>query len=281
MRGDEERSEEYRTHREFLIDMVDKNAWDGNWYRRAYFDDGTPLGSAQNDECKIDSLAQSWSVISGAADDNKAERAMTAVEEYLIKEDKGMILLLSPPFDSSNLEPGYIKGYVPGVRENGGQYTHAAMWVILAMAKLKKKDKAWKLYHMVNPINHSKTSIQSNTYKVEPYVMCADVYIREPHGGRGGWTWYTGTSAWYYKVALEWILGFKLVEGKGFYLDPCVPEEWDGFTLTYNKSDDEKYNIEVKFRDKNFGKGIYLNGEKIEKDLIDFSKGEHNILIVM
>lgn len=281
MKGDETKAEEYRTHREFLIDMVDKNAWDGNWYRRAYFDDGTPLGSAQNDECKIDSLAQSWAVISGAADDKKADRAMTAVEEYLIKEDKGMILLLSPPFDSSNLEPGYIKGYVPGVRENGGQYTHAAMWVILAMAKLKKKDKAWKLYHMVNPINHSKTSIQSNTYKVEPYVMCADVYIREPHGGRGGWTWYTGTSAWYYKVALEWILGFKLVEGKGFYVDPCVPEEWDGFTLTYNKSKDEKYNIEVKFRDKTFAKGIYLNGEKLEADLISFSKGEHNILIVM
>ena len=241
---DEESLNRYSEMKEFIRENIEKNAWDGGWYRRAYFDDGTPLGSRDNEECQIDSLAESWSLISGAGKNERAVEAMEAVDRNLVREDKGMILLLAPPFEKSSLEPGYIKGYVAGVRENGGQYTHAAVWVILALTKLGLGDKAWKYYNMINPINHSKTELECRTYKVEPYVMAADVYIKEPHGGRGGWSWYTGASGWMYKVGIEDILGLKHVEGKGYKVEPCVPEDWTEYNIKIN-NEKEHYDIKV------------------------------------
>ena len=174
------------------------------------FDDGTPLGSAMNSECRIDSIAQSWSVLSGAADPEHARRAMAAVEEYLVRRGDGLVLLFTPPFDHSDVDPGYIKGYLPGIRENGGQYTHGAIWSVLAFAALGDGDKAGELFSILNPINHASTRAGVHRYKVEPYVMAADVYTEPPHVGRGGWTWYTGSAGWMYQAGVEWILGFRL-----------------------------------------------------------------------
>jgi len=230
--GDHERAKRYIETADKISNAIEKNAWDGQWYRRAYFDDGTPLGSSKNSECIIDSLAQSWSVISGYGKPSRSKEAMEAVERYLIKEDKGLILLFTPPFDKSDQEPGYIKGYVPGVRENGGQYTHGATWVINAFALMGNGDKAWKLYNLINPINHARTPIECSTYKVEPYVMAADVYAVSPHEGRGGWTWYTGAAGWMYRVGIEYILGLKK-SGEKLIIDPCIPKDWPQYNMQY------------------------------------------------
>ena len=274
---DNEKEDEYNTFQEFIRENLEKNAWDGGWYRRAYFDNGKPLGSRENDECKIDSLSQSWSIISNAAKLARAQEAMEAVDRYLVDKDKGLIKLLAPPFDKSSLEPGYIKGYVAGVRENGGQYTHAAVWVILALTKLGLGDKAWKYYNMINPINHSNTELEARSYKVEPYVMAADVYIKEPHGGRGGWSWYTGASGWMYKVGLEDILGLKKIEGKGYKIEPCIPEMWNEYDINI-KNETEDYKIKVK---RGEDKGITINGEKINDELIPKDKGSLNIEVII
>ncbi|MCM8709887.1 cyclic beta 1-2 glucan synthetase [Clostridium sp. SYSU_GA19001] len=277
-KGDEERAEKYEKMRDFIGENLEKNAWDGGWYRRAYFDDGTPLGSMENDECQIDSLSQSWAVISGAAKRSRIEEAMEALERHLVKEDKGIVLLLTPAFNNSKLEPGYIKGYVPGVRENGGQYTHAATWVVLAMAKLGYGYKAWRIYHMINPINHSKSYLNAERYKVEPYVMTADVYYTEGHEGRGGWSWYTGASGWMYRVGIEGILGLKLEGGKGFKVEPTIPQEWNGYEIYYRKGE-AKYNIQIKRGDK---KEIYLDGKQLEDNLIPYlDSGEHVVEVII
>ena len=215
-----------------LRGSLEANAWDGAWYRRAYFDDGTPLGSAQNDECQIDAIPQAWAVVSGVADPARAQLAMNAVEKRLVHADDKLIQLFDPPFDKSALQPGYIKGYVPGIRENGGQYTHAATWVVLAAALQGRGDLALKLWNMINPIYHATTPAEVEHYKVEPYVVCADVYGASPHTGRGGWTWYTGSASWLYRVALEAILGFR-VEGNTLRFEPCVPPSWPGFEMIY------------------------------------------------
>jgi len=228
------RGNRYREHRENLRNALAKNGWDGDWYRRAYFDDGTPLGSVQNDECRIDSIVQSWSVISGAAESYRAVRAMTAVEEYLIRRGDGLVILFTPPFDKGKLDPGYIKGYVPGVRENGGQYTHAALWTLIAFAKLGDGERAGELFSLLNPVNHSSTRAGLHKYKVEPYVAVGDVYAVPPHTGRGGWTWYTGSAGWMYRAGLESILGFKL-QGQLLRIDPCVPRWWRDFEITYRR----------------------------------------------
>ena len=269
---DEEKKDRYKERKEFIKENLEKSAWDGGWYRRAYFDDGTPLGSRDNEECQIDSLAQSWSVISKAGNPNRSAEAMEAVDKNLVNLDKGMILLLAPPFEKSDLEPGYIKGYVAGVRENGGQYTHAAVWVILALTKLGLGDKACKYYNMINPINHSKTELEARTYKVEPYVISADVYIREPHGGRGGWSWYTGAAGWMYKVGLEDILGLKQIEGKGYKIQPCIPEDWDEYEF-WIKNETEDYHIVVKR-----GKEEERNSEGI---IIPRDKGKMEIEVII
>ncbi len=207
-RKENRREKKYRTHIEELKIALEENAWDGDWFRRAYFDDGTPLGSAENEECRIDSIAQSWSVISGGANPQQAARAMASVDEYLIQRGDGIVLLFTPPFDKSALEPGYIKGYIPGVRENGGQYTHAALWTLIAFAMLGDGDRAGELFALLNPINHASTRAGLHKYKVEPYVAAGDVYAERAHTGRGGWTWYTGSAGWMYRAALESMLGF-------------------------------------------------------------------------
>ena len=230
-RGDPERAARWRAERERMGAMLEQ-AWDGDWYRRAYFDDGTPLGSAQVQECRIDAISQSWAVLSGAAPRRRAERAMDALRMQLIRRDARVIQLLAPPFDQSPLDPGYIKGYVPGVRENGGQYTHAAVWTVMAIAHLGSGDEAVELFHMLNPINHARTPADIERYQVEPYVVAADVYTHPAHIGRGGWTWYTGSAAWMYRLGLESILGLRR-RGRRFAIAPCIPGSWDGFHLRW------------------------------------------------
>ena len=226
-RGERPRAERWRAHMKSLRRALERDGWDGDWYRRAFFDDGTPLGSAANVECRIDSIAQSWSVLSGAANPPRAERAMAAVEEYLVRRGDGLVLLFTPPFDHSDVDPGYVKGYVPGIRENGGQYTHGAIWSVLAFAALGDGDKAGELFSILNPINHASTRAGVQRYKVEPYVMAADVYTEPPHVGRGGWTWYTGSAGWMYQAGIEWILGFRL-RGATLRIDPVHPPRLAG-----------------------------------------------------
>lgn len=277
VKGDEYRVQRYDEMKDFIQENLEKNAWDGNWYRRAYFDDGSPLGSIENDECQIDSLSQSWAIISKAGDKNRIKEAMNALEKYLIKEDIGMVFLLTPPFENGREEPGYIKGYVPGVRENGGQYTHAATWVVLAMTELGYGDKACKIYNMLNPINHTKSYYGCERYKVEPYVMTADVYGREPHIGRGGWSWYTGTSGWMYRVAIEGILGLKFKGEKGFIIEPTIPQDWNEFEIEYNRGEC-KYIIKVT---KGQQKQIKLDGKILEDNIIPYlESGVHQVEIV-
>jgi len=215
-----------------LREAVEQRAWDGAWYRRAWFDDGTPLGSAENVECRIDAISQSWSVLSGAGDPERARLAMKAVDERLVRREHALIQLLDPPFDHSDVEPGYIKGYVPGVRENGGQYTHSAVWAAMAFAALGDGPRAWELTTMINPANHAATPEDVETYKVEPYVVAADVYAVEPHAGRGGWTWYTGSAGWMYRLILESLLGLRLDMDR-LHLAPCLPAHWSGFKVHY------------------------------------------------
>jgi len=230
-RGDAARASRWRAERERMKSMLEQS-WDGDWYRRAYFDDGTPLGSAQSAECRIDAISQSWAVLSGAAPTGRAERAIDAVRMQLLRRDAGVINLLAPPFDQSPLDPGYIRGYLPGVRENGGQYTHAAIWTVMAIAHLGNGDEAVELFHMLNPINHTRTPAGVERYQVEPYVIAADVYSHPAHIGRGGWTWYTGSAAWMYRLGLESILGLRR-HGAHFSVAPCVPASWDRFVVRW------------------------------------------------
>jgi cyclic beta-1,2-glucan synthetase len=231
-RADARVAGDFRTQADAYAAAVEAHGWDGEWYRRAYFDDGTPLGSAASEECRIDSIAQSWSVISRAGDLERQPRAMRSLEELLVREDARLLLLLSPPFDRTPNDPGYIKGYLPGVRENGAQYTHAALWAVLATALRGRGDRAFELYQMLNPLTHSRTPEEVATYKVEPYVVAADVYTAEGQMGRGGWTWYTGSASWMYRVGIETILGFTK-RGDRLELHPCVPESWSEFSLEY------------------------------------------------
>jgi cyclic beta-1,2-glucan synthetase len=223
---------ELRTTAELYAKAANEQAWDGAWYRRAYFDDGTPLGSAQNDECRIDSIAQSWSVISDAGEPDKQSRAMASLEEHLVREDARLLMLLTPPFDKTAHDPGYIKGYLPGVRENGAQYTHAALWAVLATTLGHNGDRAFELYQMINPLTHAVTPEDVDRYKVEPYVVAADVYTAAGHLGRGGWTWYTGSASWMYRIGLENILGFTKHD-ETLTLEPCVPASWREFSIEY------------------------------------------------
>jgi cyclic beta-1,2-glucan synthetase len=232
LRGEAERATRWRTRAASLQTSLDAEAWDGEWYKRAFFDDGTPLGSAKNDECQIDSIPQSWAILSGAADEQRARRAMESVEQRLVSRDDRLALLFSPPFDGTPLDPGYIKGYVPGTRENGGQYTHAAVWSVVALATLGEGDKAVELFNLLSPIHHSSRRADLHRYKSEPYAVAADVYSRPPHVGRGGWTWYTGAAGWLYRAGLEWILGFRK-QGSALCIDPCIPRHWKGFKVTY------------------------------------------------
>ncbi len=276
------RAELYYSKISDLIECIEREAWDGGWYRRAYFDDGTPLGSIRNSECMIDSISQSWSVISGGAKPRRAKEAMAAVENYLVDKEEAIVKLLTPPFDKGDLEPGYIKGYVPGVRENGGQYTHAATWVVLAFTRLGMGDKAGEIFHMLNPINHTRTDIEYSRYKTEPYVMAADVYTVSPHTGRGGWSWYTGAAGWLYKVGLENIAGF-IKKGERLYINPCIPSTWGRYEINY-RYNESTFFIEVKNPD-NVSCGvsrIIFDGKMCSAGFIDLSiAGHHNVEVIM
>jgi len=232
MRSDTSFAERCQREAAQLRQNIERNGWDGEWYRRAYFDDGTPLGSASNAECQIDAIPQSWAVLSGAGDPTRSRTAMAAVDRRLVRRDHGLIQLLEPPFDKSTLDPGYIKGYVPGVRENGGQYTHGAIWTVMAFAALGDGRRAWELFDMINPVRHASSEAAIATYKVEPYVVAADVYAVAPHTGRGGWTWYTGSAGWMYRLIVESLLGLKLEVDK-LRFTPCLPAEWETFKLRY------------------------------------------------
>ena len=230
-RGDAALASRYRQAGRQLASKLEE-AWDGEWYRRGYYDNGTPLGSAQNDECRIDSISQSWAMLSGAVPARFAERAMDAVRAYLIARQSRIIQLLTPAFDQSTQDPGYIKGYPPGIRENGGQYTHAAVWVVMAIAKLGSGDEATELFHMINPVNHTRTPADVARYRIEPYVMAGDVYSRDAHAGRGGWSWYSGSAGWMYRAGLESILGLRR-RGNHLVIDPCVPSTWPEYSISW------------------------------------------------
>jgi cellobiose phosphorylase len=238
---------------------IEQNGWDGEWYRRAYFDDGSPLGSATNAECQIDSIAQSWAVLSGAGKGERSRMAMDAVDRRLVRRESGLIQLLDPPFDKSDLNPGSIKGYVPGVRENGGQYTHAAIWAAMAFAALGDNRRAWELFDMINPVNHAKSPEATDTYKVEPYVIAADVYALSPHIGRGGWTWYTGSAGWMYRLILESLLGLRLEVDK-LRFAPCLPADWQRFKVHYRYRETVYHITVTQPRDAGSAKGVIVDG---------------------
>ncbi|MDZ7581725.1 MAG: glucoamylase family protein [Deltaproteobacteria bacterium] len=259
---------------------IEEHGWDGAWYRRAYFDDGSPLGSSSNPECQIDSIAQSWSVLSGAGNSERTRMAMEAVDQRLVRRDHGLVQLLDPPFDTSELEPGYIKGYVPGVRENGGQYTHAAIWAAMAFARLGDSRRAWELFTMINPVNHARSSEETATYKVEPYVVAADVYAVPPHTGRGGWTWYTGSAAWMYRLIVESLLGIRLEVDK-LHFAPCLPAEWEGFKLHYRYRETVYHIAFLQTRPDSGGMSVTLDGvnrQDLAIPLVDDHK-DHAVVV--
>jgi cyclic beta-1,2-glucan synthetase len=242
-RGEAARAAKWRGHAEALRKSIEREAWDGEWYRRGYYDDGAPLGSATSEECQLDSIAQSWAVISGAADSARARQAMSAVERELILPAEALALLFKPPFDKTTHDPGYIKGYPPGIRENGGQYTHGALWSVIAFAMLGQGEKAARLFSILNPINHARTPAEAGLYIVEPYVVAADVYAKPPHVGRGGWTWYTGSAGWMQRAGVESILGLRVQAGV-LQLNPCIPHNWPGFSMCL-KHGSARYEIHV------------------------------------
>jgi cyclic beta-1,2-glucan synthetase len=254
-RGEHQRAENWRIHVSSLKAALEKEGWDGEWYRRAYFDDGTPLGSASNDECTIDAIAQSWAVISGAAERGRSIRAMAAVDQFLVKRPEGVILLLTPPFDHTTHDPGYIRGYLPGIRENGGQYTHASTWTVIALAALGDGDKASEMFRFLNPINRTNSRVRVQRYKTEPYVVAGDVYAENPHLGRGGWSWYSGSAGWLYRAGIEWILGLR-VRGMMLSIDPCIPRNWPSYTMEF-RYHSSTYKIKVE-NPSSVSKGVAL-----------------------
>jgi cyclic beta-1,2-glucan synthetase len=257
---------------------LNKNGWGGDWYLRAYFDNGDILGSPNNDECKIDSISQSWSVLSEAGEPDRIESAMKAVDQYLVNRKKSLLQLLDPPFDTSPMNPGYIKGYVPGVRENGGQYTHAAIWMVMAFAKMGDHEKTWELLQMINPVNHGSSPEIIETYKVEPYVLAADVYGVEPHVGRGGWTWYTGSAGWMYQLIIESFLGIQR-EGNQLKIKPCIPRAWKSFKVTY-RFGNTNYQIQVTQTD-GLQPAVTLDNEYIAGDTIQLMDDEQQHIIAV
>ena len=247
-RGERSRAARWRAHRGALTRALETQAWDGEWYLRGWYDDGAPLGSRDSDECRIDALVQAWSVLAGSAPRERSEQAMAAVDRMLVSESEGLIRLLAPPFQDTPRDPGYIKGYVAGVRENGGQYTHAALWVVRAFAELGRRDRAAALLGMLSPIRHAGDAAAVRRYQVEPYVVAADVYGVAPHVGRGGWTWYTGSSGWMYRVAIESVLGVRVEGGLALVVQPCIPDEWPGFRVDWRVPGAEGTHVEIVVR---------------------------------
>ncbi|MGE5406870.1 MAG: GH36-type glycosyl hydrolase domain-containing protein [Methanosarcina sp.] len=277
-KGDSDFADTCNNAAKALKENIDRNAWDGLWYRRAYFDNGMPLGSSVNEECQIDSISQSWSVLSEAGNPDRSKSAMESVAKRLVRYDSSLVQLLDPPFDKSDLNPGYIKGYVPGVRENGGQYTHAAIWLAMAFAKMGDNKKAWEILSIINPVRHSLTPEAMARYKVEPYVISADVYAVSPHTGRGGWSWYTGSAGWMYRLIIESILGLKL-EVDRLYLKPCVPLDWKSYQINYRYRE-TIYRIRLTQQDsKKAALKIIVDGKEESSGYISLvdDHGEHNV----
>ena len=257
---------------------IEEHGWDGAWYRRAYFDDGTPLGSAANPECQIDSLSQSWSILSGAGTRERSVMAMENVDCRLVREGARQIQLLAPPFDKSDLDPGYIKGYVPGVRENGGQYTHAAIWTVMAFAALGDAKRAWELFNLINPITHAATPEAAALYRVEPYVVAADVYSVVPHAGRGGWTWYSGSAGWMYRLITESLLGLRLDVDK-LRFTPCLPVDWSGFTIHYRYRE-TSYHVTLRNHGRDLTvKRVVVDGNEQPENFVPLvdDRNDHNV----
>jgi cyclic beta-1,2-glucan synthetase len=282
---DPARAARWRAHARSVLDAIERDGWDGAWYRRGTFDDGSLLGSASSDECRIDSIAQSWAVLSGAADPERARTAMASMTRHLVRPDPGLALLFAPPFDRTPLDPGYIKGYPPGLRENGGQYSHAAMWAVLAQAKLGDGDAAHDLFAILNPINHARTPADADRYKVEPYVVAADVYSTPPHAGRGGWTWYTGSAGWMHRAGVEGIVGLTRT-GDTLHLNPCLPKDWPELNVTISLGA-AHYDITVRNPERS-GRGIrsaVLNGRALTAtdDGLAFplQDGDHQLTVVL
>ena len=285
--GEHSRAATYRERAAAFAAAVEKEGWDGAWYRRAYFDDGTPLGTRHAEECRIDAIAQAWATISGTGDPRRAASALNAVEEKLVRREAGIIALLSPPFDKMEQDPGYIKGYVPGVRENGGQYTHAALWVILAHLMRGDGDEAHDLFELINPINHALTEQAADVYRVEPYVVAADVYSAKGHSGRGGWTWYTGSASWFYQVAVGHLLGLKVVTVDGerhLAIDPCIPKSWPEYSITYR---DKATTYEIRVENpRGVNRGVArigLDGAEVPGGLVPLARdgGTHEVLVTL
>ena len=268
---DEQRAVLYKRKAEDLVQAIETHGWDGNWYRRAYFDDGTPLGSASNKECRIDSIAQTWGIISDLAQKERRETAIRHVYEHLVREEEKLICLLWPPFENMQRDPGYIQAYPPGIRENGGQYSHAAAWVIAAAALLGDGEKAFSLFNLVNPISHAQDSDGVRRYKTEPYVMCGDVYSCRPHAGRGGWSWYTGSSGWLYRIAVENLVGLKL-RGGFFTVHPCIPPQWSDFGFIFT-AQAMRFHVRV-LNPSHVSSGVLsieLDGVKVENGRVDLA----------
>jgi cyclic beta-1,2-glucan synthetase len=281
-RGESEIAEKYRQEAQKLSQDIEASAWDGKWYLRAWYDNETPLGSIRDLECKIDSIAQSWSVISGAGNPERSLQALQSVQSWLVRTNPGLILLFTPPFDQTPHDPGYIKGYLPGVRENGGQYTHAALWTVWATAERGLSEDAWKLFRLLIPIYHADTPAKTAVYKVEPYVVAADIYSMPPHVGRGGWTWYTGSSGWMYRLGLERMLGFILA-GDTLRLDPSIPKDWKSYQITYRHGE-ASYQITIE-NPQGVNRGVaqvYLDGNLVEDGVVHFApSGEHEVRIIL
>ncbi|PKQ29271.1 MAG: glycosyl transferase family 36, partial [Actinobacteria bacterium HGW-Actinobacteria-10] len=286
-RGDTTHAEEFRARATAFVEAIEAEGWDGSWYRRAYFDDGTPLGSRSSAECRIDAIAQAWATISGAGDPERARRALDAVEDQLIDHEIGIVSLLTPPFDTMPHDPGYIKGYVPGVRENGGQYTHAAIWVAMAHLLRGNGDEGHDLISLINPVNHARNRDDAERYKVEPYVVAADVYSARHHAGRGGWTWYTGSASWFYRVAVRELLGLWTVSDSGqryLVVDPCIPKSWKGYRL-YFRDGETTYNIDVE-NPRGINRGvdrIELDGVRLEGVRVPLTRdgGAHDVRVTL
>ena len=278
----ENKIQKYQKTVENLKKVLNNKVWDGRWFRRAFTDNGEILGTIQNEECKIDGISQSWSVISKAGDNDKKYISMESLENHLVDKENGIIKLLDPPFEKSKLEPGYIKAYLPGTRENGGQYTHAAIWAIIAEAMLGFGDKAVELFRMINPIEHARTKETASKYKVEPYVIAADIYGQKNLAGRGGWTWYTGSSSWMYEAGIHYILGLTIQKGY-LSINPSIPKNWKEYEIKY-KYKNSIYNIKViNSNGKNTGvETMIVNGQIIdEKQIVLKENGIYNVEIYM
>jgi cyclic beta-1,2-glucan synthetase len=282
-RGQEEPAAGYRQRASDLAQAIEHSAWDGEWYLRAFFDNGSPLGSSENQECQIDSIAQSWGVLSGGADPKRAAQAMQSVSEHLVRSSQRLVLLFTPPFDKTLRDPGYIKGYPPGVRENGGQYTHAALWSAWAFLGLGRVEEGFELFQLLNPILHAETPEKASHYRVEPYVVAADIYSAPPFTGQGGWTWYSGSSSWMYRLGLEGFLGLKK-RGDRLEMDPRIPQDWPGFLVTY-RFGPSTYEFQVQ-NPNHVHQGVQqvsLNGQALPDKVIPLSQdgGKNSVLIVM